>query len=91
MAERSGGKAPHITELGTSWDWSASRPGRLIPRNMPHSAHWMRGWVGLIRTLSGTEKYLIPATNRTPIPLSYSDCALQVVRLMTTGHSAVIL
>jgi hypothetical protein len=45
----------------------------------------------VIRKFSGTEKYLIPATNRTPIPLSYNKCALQVARLITTGHSAVIL
>jgi hypothetical protein len=34
-------------DLGTRWgEWSASRPGRLTPRERAPGTHWIGGWVG---------------------------------------------
>jgi hypothetical protein len=40
----SGGIAPHIVTLALDGgDWSASRPGRFIPREKDRGTHWIRG------------------------------------------------
>jgi len=66
-AERSCGKALQIIELGTNWDWLA--PAALSQEIYPIVRTGCEAWwlPQLIRTFSGREKYLIPATNRTPI------------------------
>jgi hypothetical protein len=42
----SGGIALRILDLGTSWWWSASRPGCFNPREKAPGTHWIGGWVG---------------------------------------------
>jgi hypothetical protein len=42
---RIGGIAPCILDLGTGWEWSASRSGRFIPRERAPGTHWIGGWV----------------------------------------------
>jgi hypothetical protein len=42
----SGGIALRILELGTSWEWSASRPDRFIPMERAPGTHWIGDWVG---------------------------------------------
>jgi len=35
-----------ILNLGSIWDWSASRPGRFTARERESDTHWIGGWVG---------------------------------------------
>jgi hypothetical protein len=47
--------------------WSASRPGRLSPKERTPSTHWTGGWVGPRVGLDpGEEKILDPTGTRTP-------------------------
>jgi hypothetical protein len=55
-------------------EWSASRPGRVLPRGKDPGTHWTGGWVGP-RTGLDTEvrgKSSAPARDRTPIARSSS-------------------
>jgi hypothetical protein len=43
----SGGIAPCILDIGTSWRWLVSfTPRPLYPRERAPYTHWTRGWVG---------------------------------------------
>jgi hypothetical protein len=46
---------PRILDLGISWRWSASRPGRFTPGEIALSIHWIGGWVGPETNLDYTE------------------------------------
>jgi hypothetical protein len=37
---------PRILDLGTTWEWSASRPCRFTPRERATGTHWIGSWVG---------------------------------------------
>jgi hypothetical protein len=42
-----GGIAPHSLTLPLDGSkWSASRPGRITPRERAPGIHWIGGWVG---------------------------------------------
>jgi hypothetical protein len=36
---------PYFLDLGTSWEWSATRPGRFTPGERAPSIHCIEGWV----------------------------------------------
>jgi hypothetical protein len=67
-------------------EWSASRPGRFIPRERTPGIHWIGGWVGPRDVLDGVVKRRIPspAGNRTLIPQS-SAPNLELYRLSYHG------
>jgi hypothetical protein len=44
--------APHVLDLDTSWDWSASCPGRFIREERVSGIHWIGDWVGLRTSLN---------------------------------------
>jgi hypothetical protein len=46
---------PHFLDLGTSWEWSVSCPGRFTPRERAPGTHWIGGWVDP-RTVLDMEK-----------------------------------
>jgi hypothetical protein len=48
--------------------WSASRPGRFIPREGAPATHWIGGWVGPRAGLDtvAKKKFPAPAETRTP-------------------------
>jgi hypothetical protein len=53
-------------------EWSASRPGRFIPRERAAGTHWIGGWVGHRAVLDAVVKRKIPGPRwesnpRTPI------------------------
>jgi hypothetical protein len=76
----SGGIAPRILDLGTRWRWwSASRPGRFIPRKRAPGTHWIGGWVGPRTVLDVVVKRKIPSPHResnprTPIVQPVAQC-----------------
>jgi hypothetical protein len=47
---------PHFLDLGTSSEWSASRPGRFTPGERATGTHWIGGWVDLRAGLHDLEK-----------------------------------
>jgi hypothetical protein len=75
----SGGIAPLIIDLGTRWGlWSASRPGRLTPRERAPGTHWTGGLLGLRAVLDAVVKRRIPTPRResnprTPKLILWSD------------------
>jgi hypothetical protein len=76
---------PHVHDLGTSLEWSASRPNRFIHRERAPGTHWIGGWVGLITCLDDVEKRkLLPLPGRElPTPLSSSP---ELVMFIVTQH-----
>jgi hypothetical protein len=44
--------------------WSASRPGRFIPRERDPGTHWIGGWVGPRAVLEAVVKRKIPSPRR---------------------------
>jgi hypothetical protein len=56
----SAGIAPRVLNLGTTWRWLASRPGRFTP-----DTHWIGGWVGTRADLDAVAKKI----NRTIAPV----------------------
>jgi hypothetical protein len=51
-----GGIAPHILNLGATWRWSASHPGRLAPGEIAPGTHCIRGSVDLRAGLDAVAK-----------------------------------
>jgi hypothetical protein len=49
-------------------EWSASRPGRFIPRERAPGTHWIGGWVGPRAVPDAVEKRKIPRRRREPDP-----------------------
>jgi hypothetical protein len=47
---------PHFLNLGTSWEWSASRPGRFIPGEKSPGTHSIGGRRGPRAGLDDVEK-----------------------------------
>jgi hypothetical protein len=45
-------------------EWSASRPGRFIPRERAPDTHWLGGWVGPRAVLEAVVKRKIPSPRR---------------------------
>jgi hypothetical protein len=45
-------------------EWSASRPGRFIPRERVPGTHWIGGWVGPRAVLDAVVKRKIPSPRR---------------------------
>jgi hypothetical protein len=73
---------PSFLHLGTSWRWSASRPGRFIP-----GIHWIVGWVDPRTGLDDVERENSwpyrdlnsdPSAIQ-PVASSYTDCAIPTV------------
>jgi hypothetical protein len=53
----SGGIAPRIFDLALDGsEWSASRPGRFIPRKRALGTLWIGGWVGPTASLNTAVK-----------------------------------
>jgi hypothetical protein len=53
-------------------EWSASRPGRLTPKERIPGTHWIGGWVGARAVMDAVVKRKIPSPRwesnpRTPI------------------------
>jgi hypothetical protein len=48
--------------------WSASRPGRLNPRERVPDTHWIGGWVGPRAVLDAVVKRKIPSPCRESNP-----------------------
>jgi hypothetical protein len=64
-----GGLAPPFLTLALDGcEWSVSRPGCFIPREIAAGTHWVGGWVGPRTGMNAVEKreYLDPTGNRTP-------------------------
>jgi hypothetical protein len=57
-----------LTSTIVGGEWSATFPGRFIPRERAHSIHWIGGCTGLRGGLNAVKKNkkLAPARNRTP-------------------------
>jgi hypothetical protein len=60
-------------------EWSASRPGRFIPRERATGTHWIGGWVGPRAILDAVVKRKIPSPRRksnprTPIVQPLAQC-----------------
>jgi hypothetical protein len=49
-------------------DWSASRPGRLIPKERAPGTHWIGGWVGPRAVLDAVVERKIPSPRRESNP-----------------------
>jgi hypothetical protein len=64
----SGGIAPRILDLGTRWEWSASRLGRFTPRERAPGTHSIGGWVGPRAVLDTVVKKKIPSPRRESNP-----------------------
>jgi len=53
----SGNIIPRTLNLGTSWKWSASHPGRLTPGERAPVTHWIGGWLGPTAALDAVELF----------------------------------
>jgi hypothetical protein len=67
-----GGIAPRILDLGTKWEYSASRPRCFTPKERALGTYWIGGWVGPRAVLDTVVKRKIPrpcreSNPRTPI------------------------
>jgi hypothetical protein len=69
-------------------EWSASRPGRFIPRERAPDTHWVWGWVGYRAVVDAVVKRKIPSSRREsnprtpifqPVAQRYTDWAITVV------------
>jgi hypothetical protein len=47
---------PHILDLGTSLEWSASPPGHFTPKEISPGTHWIGGWLDPRTGLDNVEK-----------------------------------
>jgi hypothetical protein len=65
----SGGIAPRILELGTTWRWVVSfTPRPSHPRERAPGTHWIGGWVGPRAVLDRVVKRKIPSPHRESKP-----------------------
>jgi hypothetical protein len=73
-----------LTSALDGGEWSASRPGRFIPRERP-STRWIGGWVGTRAVLDAAVKRKIPSPRREsnprtpiaqPVAQRYTDWAI---------------
>jgi hypothetical protein len=53
-----------LTSALDGGEWSASRPGRFIPRERIPGTHWIGGWVGPRAVLDAVVKRKIPSPRR---------------------------
>jgi hypothetical protein len=67
----SGGISLRILDLGTRWEWSASRSGRFTPRERAAGTHWIGGWVGPRAVLDAAVKRKIPRPRRESNPRTW--------------------
>jgi hypothetical protein len=51
-------------------EWSATRPGRLTPRERAPGTHWIGGWKGPRAGLDGAVKRKIPSPRRESNPIT---------------------
>jgi hypothetical protein len=64
---RSGDIAPPLlTSALDEGDWSASRPCRFIPEELPPDTHWIEGRVGPRVGLEAIKIFPVTTRNRTP-------------------------
>jgi hypothetical protein len=77
-------------------EWSASRPGRFIPRERVPGTHWIGGWVGPRAVLDAVVKRKIPSplresSPRTPIiqtvAQSYTNWAITALAEVSLGKT----
>jgi hypothetical protein len=76
-----------LTSALDGGEWSASFPGRYIPRERAPGTHWIVGWVGSRANLDAvvTEKFPAPAETRTPtIQPVAKRYTIELSRLHTT-------
>jgi hypothetical protein len=57
-----------LTSALAGGEWSASRPGRLPPRERAPGTHWTGGWVGPKAVLDAVVKRKIPSHRRESNP-----------------------
>jgi hypothetical protein len=62
-----------ILDLGTTWEWSASRLGRFTPEEEAPGTHWVGGWVDPRVGLDSIEKRKIYLPGIEPRQSSYID------------------
>jgi hypothetical protein len=55
-----------LTSSLVGGEWSASRPGCIIPGERAPGTHWIRGWVDPRACLDDFEKILGPTGTQTP-------------------------
>jgi hypothetical protein len=55
------GSTHSLTSALDGGEWSASRPGRLTPRERALGTHWIGGWVGPRAVLDAMVKRKIPS------------------------------
>jgi hypothetical protein len=60
--------AHSLTSALDRCEWSASRPGRFIPRDRAPGIHWIGGWVGPRAILDAVVKRKIPSSRRESKP-----------------------
>jgi hypothetical protein len=60
--------ASRILDLGTRWEWSASRPSRFTPREKAPGIYWIGSWVGPRAGLDAVVKRKIPSPCRDSNP-----------------------
>jgi hypothetical protein len=68
-----------LTSAQDGGEWSASRPGRFIPRGSAPDTHWIAGWVDPRAVLDTVLKRKIPSPHRewnprTPIVQPVAQC-----------------
>jgi hypothetical protein len=59
-----------LTSVLDGGEWSASRPGRFIPRERTPGTHWIGSWVGPTAVLDTVVKRKIPSPRRESNPRS---------------------
>jgi hypothetical protein len=64
----SGGITPLILDLGTRWEWSASRPGLFTPIERDPGTQRIGGWVWARAVLDAVVKRKIPSPRRESNP-----------------------
>jgi hypothetical protein len=76
-------------DLGTSWEWSAPRPGRFTAGERAPDTHWIAGWVGPTTGLDDAdrrEKRCLYRDSKSdpsagqPVARCYIECATPVFR-----------
>jgi hypothetical protein len=84
-----------LTSALDGGEWSASRPGRLTPRERAPVTHWIGGWVGPRSVLDVVVKRKIPSPRRQsnprtpivqPVAQRYTDWAITALGSAWAGN-----
>jgi hypothetical protein len=70
-----------LTSALDGGEWSASRPGRITPRERAPGTHWIRGWVGLRAVLDAVVK------RRTSSPRRELNTRTPIVQSVAQRHT----